>query len=82
MAADTWYYAKDGNQAGPVSADTLRRMLADGQLRIGLISGIYALTQVRKFGPQGIRTPAIVGVVLNALIVAAFVGVIVLAASR
>jgi hypothetical protein len=197
MAEDIWYYAKDGNQAGPVSAETLRRMLAAGQLRpadpvwqdgmtewvaagsapalaaaappppvatawpqgpaqggpqaapslgyyqhhpaaapdparrkaesaakaswyavlvgvglnvaanasrtgrrpdraellvvglasfaiylFGLISGVYALTQVRKFGPQGIRTPAIVGVVLNALIVAAFVLVIIAAAAR
>lgn len=39
----------------------------------GLISGIYALTQVAKFGPQGIRTPAIVGVILNSLIIVAFV---------
>jgi hypothetical protein len=220
MAADTWYYGKEGNQVGPVPADTLRRMLADGQLRptdpvwqegmadwvaaasgpglamaapqptqpagaappfgtgspqqpaqawpqqaapgwpqqpapgwpqqqqpagpgwpqqvagpdpgrkkaetaakaswtavlvgvglnmvanatrtgrrpdraellavglasfaiyvIGLICGIYALTQVRKYGPPGIRTPAIVGVILNGLIVAAFVAVMVLAAS-
>jgi GYF domain 2 len=48
----------------------------------GLSCGIYALTQVRKYGPQGIRTPAIVGIVLNALIVAAFVAVIIAAGAR
>ena len=45
----------------------------------GLISGIYALTRVRQFGRQGILAPAIVGVVLNSLIVAAFVIVIITA---
>src|SRR5688500_11242204 len=32
MAQGIWYYGKSGDQLGPVTADTLRRMLADGQL--------------------------------------------------
>jgi hypothetical protein len=31
MAEDIWYYAEDGNQVGPVTAETLRRLLAAGQ---------------------------------------------------
>jgi hypothetical protein len=38
----------------------------------GLICGILALTKIPRFGNRGILAPAIVGVVINGLLVAAF----------
>ena len=32
MAADSWYYAKDGNQAGPIGTDELQGKLASGEV--------------------------------------------------
>ena len=45
---------------------------------IGLAAGLYALTKVRAVGREGVLVPALVGVVLNALLlcimVLAFLG--------
>ena len=48
---------------------------------LGLVLGIIALTRIPRYGSKGILAPAIAGVVINGLLVAAFTFVIVVAMS-
>jgi hypothetical protein len=49
---------------------------------LGLIFGIFALTRIPKYGTKGILVPAIVGVVIDGLLVAVFSLVILMLVNR
>ena len=51
-------------------AMSLAALLAFGCFALGVSSGLYALTQVRRCGREGILLPALLGLLMNALIVA------------
>jgi hypothetical protein len=49
---------------------------------LGLIFGIFALTRIPKFGTKGILVPAIVGVVIDGILVVVFSLLIIMLLSR
>ncbi len=66
-ASEQWYYAKGGEQSGPVSADALKRLIADGTVQLGDLAwrdgmadwvAIRDLSELRVAGTSGGPSPA------------------------
>ena len=73
------YFLKQGNldPSQAASRAAVFALIAAALGAVGLICGIMALTQVRKYGAKGILIPAIIGSVLSGLYVVVFVAALV-----
>jgi glycerol uptake facilitator-like aquaporin len=59
-------------RAGTAMTSSIIGFASYGLYAFGLVLGVYALTTVRKLGRKGVLIPAVIGILINGLLLAIF----------